>query len=442
MKFLDISFDACMVCEADRLSIAERCLPAIKRVTEALSRSYESPYASAYLPFDEQLRRDVLELVNQLRACNPAMLIVIGIGGSNLGTKAVHEALYGANKSTTGMCVYYADTVDPDMISGIIEQARQLLKAGRQIVVNIVTKSGTTTETIASGAIFIELLKQYRPDSYRDFIVVTTDTESKLYDVSREQGWHVLAIPPIVGGRYSVFSAVGLFPLALMGVDIQALHEGAAHMVKLCTTDDLHANSAAQSAAVLYALYQRGFVIHNFFAFSVDFSALGLWYRQLMAESLGKESTIKDEPVNVGITPTVSIGSTDLHSIVELHLGGPLNTSTTFIDVAEFRQTVSVPHCEPLNRLVPHIQGKSLSRIMHAILEGTKYAYQTANRPSMSVTFANKTEATIGQFMQWKMLETIYLGNLFGINPFVQPQVELYKKETRKLLARDKQSRF
>ena len=308
MKFLDISFDACMVCEADRLSIAERCLPMIKRVTEALGRSYESPYASAYLPFDEQLRRDLLELVHQLRACNPAMLIVIGIGGSNLGTKAVHEALFGANKSTTGMCVYYADTVDPDMISGIIEHARQLLKEGRQILVNIVTKSGTTTETIANGAIFIELLKQYRPDSYRDFIVVTTDTDSKLYDVSREQGWHVLNAYAMVGGRYSAFSAVGLFPLALMGVDIQALQEGAAHMVKRCARAICVPILLFKVQLHCIAVYQRGFVISNFSAFS-DEPILCPWFirtTNLLAESLGKESPMKDEPVNVGITQAAS----------------------------------------------------------------------------------------------------------------------------------------
>lgn len=427
-----------MVSKADRLSVAARCVPAIERITEFRSLGYESPYASINLPVDRDLQNAVFKQVQELHAFDPAMLIVIGIGGSNLGTKAVHEALLGTDQKVADMRVYYVDTVDPDMVSGIVECAEKTLREGYKIIVNIVTKSGTTTETIANAAIFVELLKHYYPDCYGDFIIVTTDKNSKLYDVARESHWRILEVPPMVGGRYSVFSAIGLFPLALMGVDIQALQEGAAHMVTHCTDLNIAENYAAQTAAVLYILYQRGFVIHNFFAFSVDLYALGLWYRQLMAESLGKEHTVEGKMVNVGITPIVSIGSTDLHSIVELHLGGPRNTGTTFIDVAQSHRKVSVPHCEPLDRLVPHIQGKSLSTIMHAILDGTKHAYKVADRPFISVTFADKSEATIGQFMQWKMLEIMYLGYLFDIDPFVQPQVELYKKETRALLARYK----
>lgn len=282
----------------------------------------------------------------------------------------------------------------------------------------------------------LSFLKQYFPISYGDFIIVTTDKDSKLFDVAYQAGWRVLEVPPFVGGRYSVFSAVGLLPLALMGVDTHSLLEGAAYMVARCTERDLEANIAIQSAAVLYELYQRGFVVHNFFAFSVELSALGLWYRQLMAESLGKEYTLEGTRVNTGIAPMVSIGSTDLHSIVELHLGGPFNTVTTFIEVLKNRRMISVPACAPLENLVPHIQGKTLSTVMHAILDGTKHAYKTVDRPFMSVMFEDKSAAVIGQFMQWKMLEIIYLGHLFGINPFVQPQVEVYKKETRTLLAR------
>ena len=437
MDNINISFDDCMVLQADKLSIAERCIPAIEQVIEARNRGYASSYASVNLPFDEQLRDDVLKLAHNFLAYNPAIIIVIGIGGSNLGTKAVHEALVGANHNKDGMNIYYVDTVDSDTVSGILEYANQLLKTGRKIIVNIVTKSGTTTETIANGALFIELLQRYYPKNYRDFIVVTTDKNSKLYDVAQEQGWAVLEIPPRVGGRYSVFSAVGLLPLAMFGLDVHSLQEGAAQMVKQCTEFDLYVNSAVQSAATLYALYTQGFIIHNFFAFSADLNALGFWYRQLMAESLGKEFTIKGKQINVGITPMVSIGSTDLHSIVELHLGGPRNTATTFIDVAQSRQALLVPYCKPLANLVPHVQGKSLSTIMHAILNGTKYAYKAAHRPFISVTLAKKSERALGQFMQWKMLEIMYLGYLFDIDPFVQPQVELYKKETRSLLAQD-----
>ena len=302
------------------------------------------------------------------------------------------------------------------------------------MLVNIVTKSGTTTETIANAAIFIELIAQFHPENYKDYIIVTTDTGSKLHDVACHERWRVLEVPPLVGGRYSVFSAVGLFPLAMIGVDIDALLRGAAHMVELCTIQDGEQNIAAQSAVLFYELYQRGYVIHNLFPFAVDLCALGLWCRQLTAESLGKEHTLDGTKINVGITPTVSVGSTDLHSIVELHLAGPDNTMTTFISVGQFHQKMVVPSCKQLQHLVPHIQGKSLDVITTALLGGTKKAYASARRPYMSVLFPSKSPEIIGQFMQWKMLETMYLGDLFNINPFIQPQVELYKKEARVLL--------
>lgn len=434
MKLLEVSFDACQLKQTELLAGATRCLPAIEQVKKTCALKYDSLYASVQLPFDQQLKNAVLEQVNALQKLDPAMLIVIGIGGSSLGTMAVQNACLGICTSRSNMHVRYVDTVDPDMVYCIHKQASMLLEAGRTVLVNIVTKSGATTETIANAAIFVEMLKHFHPKNYGDYIIVTTDSGSKLFDVARNEHWHLLEVPPLVGGRYSVFSAVGLFPLALMGIDIDLLLRGAAAMVELCTTQDVEKNIAAQSAAVLYELYQRGYIIHNFFPFAVDLHVLGLWYRQLTAESLGKEYDLDGKKINVGITPTVSVGSTDLHSIVELHLAGPDNTLTTFISVEQFYNKEAVPLCVPLQNLVSDIQNRSLSTVMNALLGGTKKAYVTAQRPYMSVTLPYKSEEIIGQFMQWKMLEIIYLGHLFNINPFIQPQVELYKKEARMLL--------
>jgi glucose-6-phosphate isomerase len=435
MKLLEVSFDACQLKQTELLAGAARCVPAIEQVNKTRALKYDSLYASVQLPFDQQLKHAVLEQVHALQQLDPAMLIVIGIGGSNLGTMAVQEFCLGICTIQSNMQVRYVDTVDPDMVYCIHKQARMLLEAGRNVLVNIVTKSGRTTETIANAAIFVELLKHFHPKNYGDYIIVTTDSGSKLFDVARKEKWRLLEVPPLVGGRYSVFSAVGLFPLALMGIDIDALLRGAAAMVEQCTTRDVEKNIAAQSAAVLYELYQRGYVIHNFFPFAVDLHALGLWSRQLMAESLGKEYDLDGKKVNVGITPTVSIGSTDLHSIVELYLAGPDNTATTFVSVEQFHKQELVAVCSPLQQLVPHIQDRSLNIIMTALLDGTKKAYATAKRPYMSVALPEKSAEIIGQFIQWKMLETMYLGHLFNINPFIQPQVELYKNEARILLS-------
>ena len=430
MDLLKVSFEASLVSQQDMADRARHCLPAIEKFLESRHCAYDFPCGFVNLPYDIELKNSVQQMVKELTLYQPAMLIVIGIGGSNLGTFAVQEAC------ETSLSVHYVDTVDSDMVLNVLEQAKRVLKAGRVVIVNIVTKSGTTTETIANGAIFVELLKQYYPDTYQDYIVVTTDAGSKLCERAGTLGWRVLEIPPKVGGRYSVFSAVGLFPLALMGIDIDLLLRGAASMVERCSDHNCDTNIAVQSAAVLYELYRQGFIIHNLFPFSVGLYGLGLWYRQLMAESLGKENSLAGKLINIGITPTVSIGSTDLHSIVELHLGGPRNTSTTFIDIAKNRNELSVPYCESLDGLVPDIQSKSLGSIMASLLGGTKKAYQIARRPYISVTLQDKSAYMIGQFMQWKMMEIVYLGYLLDVNPFIQPQVEFYKKEARALLSR------
>lgn len=159
MKMLNVLFDACRIKKSEMISTGTRCLPVSEQIVAARCQGYDSVYASVNLPFDEQAHTIVLKHVQELRAYDPAMLIVIGIGGSNLGTMAVQEACLGMYCHVSDMCVRYVDTVDSDMVFGILEQADFLLQAGRKVLINIVTKSGTTTETIANGAIFIELLK-------------------------------------------------------------------------------------------------------------------------------------------------------------------------------------------------------------------------------------------------------------------------------------------
>lgn len=437
MKSLHVSFDACGV-SFDKLNqVAYRCTPAIERVQAALHEGYDSPYSAAYLPFDSNLIDQICQLKRTVDVLKPRMLIVIGIGGSNLGTIAIQQAIFGSYQMDLALPVYYVDTVDPDAVMATKNCAERELLQGHAILINIITKSGRTTETIANGCIFIDLVKKYAPDNYQDYIVFTTDQGSPLWTMALKEGWKKISIPKMICGRYSVLSAVGLFPLAIMGVDIKALAGGAANMVKLCTDHEVTKNIAALSAAFHYCMYQRGVLIHNFFPFSVDLRMLGYWYRQLVAESIGKEYDNHGNRINVGITPLVSIGSIDLHSLVELHLSGPSNTSTLFLKIEEYKESLEVPHCQNFDQLVAHIQGKSLSSIMHAMLIGTQRAYQMKKRPFIAVTLPEKTAEYIGQLMQWKMLEIMYLGHLFEINPFEQPQVELYKKETRALLAHE-----
>lgn len=355
-------------------------------------------------------------------------MVVVGIGGSNLGTIAVQEALFGRfyNEHIPETKVYFADTVDTDYLWDIVLLVEQELEAGKNILLNVVSKSGTTTETIANFELFLELLKRYKKEDWYEHVVVTTDQGSMLWKWAVEYNVIVLAIPKIVGGRYSVFSAVGLFPLGMMNVAIEQLCTGAESVIDSCIGAG-DTNIAAVRAVLLFAQYKKNIPIHDLFLFSVDLKSIGRWYRQLMAESLGKDGK--------GLMPTISIGSTDLHSMAQLYLGGPNNRFTTFVTIEKSKSNIVLPTFDDFEKLVANIQGIPVSSIMQAIFNSVYTVYKKQQLPFCSITLPEKSAFYVGQLLQTMMMEIMYLGFLFGVNPFDQPHVQLYKKETRKLLA-------
>ena len=411
-------------------SLLECLDPEIERIQQARSDGYNSVYASINVPFDQEILLNVKEIAEKKQKLEPAMVIVIGIGGSNLGTLAIYEALFGSISNDFGgdPFLYYVDMLDQKHVTCVYALAESFLAGGENILINVVSKSGTTTETIANFLFFVDLLKQYKKDAYRDFIVVTTDEDSKLYHFARDGAIDVLTIPEKVGGRFSVFTAVGLLPLALLQeVNLDELLQGAQKAFET--------NVAAKRAAVLYQAYKQGYVIHDVFLFARSLESLGKWYRQLLAESIGKKENIHHKVIEVGPTPTVSIGSTDLHSMGQLYLGGPRNKITTFVVYQKDNQ-LTVPTNADLQNLVPNIQGKTMAQIMQAMSDGAKAAYKKNHRPFMDIVLSEISEKYVGELLQTMMLEIMYLGFLFEVNPFDQPQVELYKKETRELLSK------
>lgn len=416
--------------ESARITCIERERARLQEVVES-EVSYESLYASLQLPFDHAGMQAVQEVVERKKALAPTMLVVVGIGGSSLGAKAVLQSVQGRIPSYAkySLRVYFAETVDSDRMHTIFSILEQELCAGHNIIINVVTKSGTTTETIANFHVILAALKKQRPDTYRELVVVTTDKNSPLWQYGKQEGFTLLEIPKLVGGRYSVFSAVGLFLCGMVGIDVAQLCGGAAHMVQHCINSNIEENPALMSALIHYSHYRKGVAISDLFLFSVDLEAVGHWYRQLLAESIGKEFDRDGQRVLVGITPTVSLGSIDLHSVAQLYLGGPRDKFTTFVTVEQSAYTVTVPEESPL------FGGKSFATIMHALSEGTQSAYLKNERPFCSVTLPEKNAWYIGQFLQFKMIETMYLGFLLHVDPFDQPNVELYKREAHRLLS-------
>ena len=426
----DFDYAKACVTSNEIKKIGSQLIPEIENIKKSLPSGYETDYASVHVLSDDHMLESVTYLVNKKKKLHISTLVVIGIGGSNLGTIAIHKALHGDfhNKKNPDVKIYFADTVDADYLSDVMYLVEKELCSGENVLINVVTKSGTTTETIANFEIFLNLLKKYKTEKYNDYIVATTDKDSPLWDYAKKHAIDCLEIPKKVGGRYSVFSPVGLFPLGFLGVDIKNLLAGARSILQDCLDEHIKKNPAMVSAAINYIHYKQGANVHDIFVFSKYLRSFGQWCRQLVGESVGKKFDREGKEVAVGVTPTVSVGTVDLHSVAQLYLGGPQDKFTTFVSVTP-KAEIFLPKIDAFEKFVENIQGKSVSFIMDSIIGGVKAAYASDKRPFVSVHIPGVEEIYLGQLMQWKMLEIMYLGYLLHVNPFDQPQVELYKKK-------------
>ena len=394
---------------------------------------YES---SVNLSLDESFKSVLLEKIREKRNPELKYVIVVGIGGSNLGTMALYQALRGIDvfMYQGAAKIIFLDTVSPPLISQAVNFLNTQINDSNEILVNVISKSGETTETVVNFEVIYDVLKKKFGDKINSRLVFTTDKGSKLWNIAEEKGLDLIEIAGQVGGRYSVFSAVGLFPLGLAGFNVENFWSGAAEMVKRCTDKDVFKNPAMVSAIITYVHYAKGLSIYNSFYFNPELKTIGRWYSQLLAESTGKEFNLNNEKVNLGITPLISIGSTDLHSTATLFLSGPKNKFTQFIHASQKENSSSIPSELFMPGLVDNINGKSVADVMGAIYYGVKIAYLKNQLPYSEIAMYEISENSLGQYMQLKMIETMYLARLLGVNAFDQPKVEDYKRETREIL--------
>jgi len=417
------------------ITAAAPALPLVETIRTVIkTRDYLAPTTSVCLPDDEVLLERVQTLATALVSDTLRYVFVVGIGGSNLGTKAIYDALYGYQDlvDDNRPRLLFLDAINPRYFTYVATKIIPQLADPADYLVVTLSKSGGTTETLANTEILLDALARH-VGGVAERTVVITDAGSTYAVVAAEKGMNVLTMPPAVGGRYSVFSAVGLFPLVAAGIDVVALRSGATAQRALCLDAQIENNPALQSAAFSALAYTDGYHIHDTFVFSSELESLGKWYRQLLGESIGKEYDIDGERVEIGITPTVSIGSTDLHSVGQLYLGGPKDKFTTFV-YSIHDEIVAMPTQRIFPTVVPMIQGKDMSTIAQAILSGVQIAYQKQSLPFMSVELEGVTPYELGSFMQYKMMEVMYLSYALNVNPFDQPHVELYKLETKQLL--------
>lgn len=413
---------------ADEIAAAGKSLAGyIERLNNvARAKDYSAPEGFINLPADRNLLHQVEEVRRSKSSARLKYIIVAGIGGSNLGARAAYDALYGyfdLLEPERFPKMIFADTNDPEFSERLVGFLKSKIKDPAEILINIISKSGDTLETTANGNLILgALVGKFK--NIADRIVVTTDFKSKLWHNAERAGLTLLAVPAKVGGRFSVFSAVGLLPLAAAGLNVKELLKGALGIREQCLADDVLKNPAEISAIILFLNYRRGKTINDNFFFHPELESMGKWYRQLLAESIGKDG--------VGITPTVSIGSADLHSVGQLNLGGPKNKITAFV-WSENSAFVEPP--AGAEKLGFSLLSRPFAEIMSAILEGVKNAYRGKDLPFVEAVLPDLSLESLGEFMQFKMMEVCFLAQLFNVNAFNQPEVELYKKEIHSLLS-------
>jgi glucose-6-phosphate isomerase len=391
------------------------------------------------LPNDEDMIDAVRGEVEHFRdRCE--VLVVLGIGGSALGNNALHSALnpYTYNllsdRTRNGPQIFVLDNVDPDQIKSVVDYVTPKIK---KTIVNVISKSGETAETASQFVLFSDLLRQKLGKRYKENVLATTDPEGgTLRKLATQEGFRTLEVPPGVGGRFSVLSAVGLFSAAMCGIDIEALMAGAAAMDQRLKDSNLLANPAALIAAIHYILNNKGKHMSVMMPYSTSLYYLGDWFRQLWAESLGKKDGLKKKNVYAGQTPIKALGTTDQHSQVQLYREGPNDKIITFLDVERFAQKLTIPEAAKQTPELAYLGGSNFQSLIRSEKLGTEYALLESKRPTLTVGFPQISPQTVGQFIYLYETAVAFMGGLLEINTYDQPAVQLGKDATYALMGK------
>jgi len=348
-------------------------------------------------------------------------VLVLGIGGSGLGTVAALKALSPSRSPSDVREVRVLSNVDPQSVSDAMEWFDPA-----DTLLNVVTKSGGTVETLSQLALFAELIRDHGgKDALRDGLVVTTDPErGAVRAMASEIRCRELPVPPGVGGRFSVLTAVGLFPLALAGLDVRSMLDGAGQVVKGVQGPASEAHPSARSAALHADLMVKGLPIRVLWAYCDRLSSFGDWFCQLWAESLGKRTNGRA----VGQTPVRAIGSTDQHSLLQLFMEGPEDHCLTFLSIGGPWPKVPVPDMGVLSPSLSEFGGKDINEVFDALRQGTMAALVSRKRPIATIHVPHLDERSIGALFAHFEIETALAGYLLGIDPFDQPGVETGKR--------------
>ena len=382
------------------------------------------------LPFDYD--KDEFERIKKAAArirksCD--VFIVIGIGGSYLGARAAIEYIKSPNynllKKDTPNIYFAGNSISASALSEIVE-----LCDGKDICVNVISKSGTTTEPAVAFRIFREMLEEkYGKDGARERIFVTTDkSRGTLKEFSDASGYETFVVPDDVGGRYSVLTACGLLPIAVAGINIDEIMNGAARAAKELSVCDVDKNDAYRYAVIRNILYKRGKSTEIMACYEPSFQYMNEWWKQLFGESEGKD--------NKGIFPASVIYSTDLHSLGQIIQEGVRNIFETVVDIKDTGRSLIIPN-DPNNvDKLNFISGIDLNEANKKAFIATAFAHSDGDVPNIVLEVESRREDCYGYMVYFFELACAASGYMLGVNPFNQPGVEAYKKNMFALLGK------
>jgi len=379
--------------------------------------------------YDREEFTRILDAAERIKkSCD--VFIVIGIGGSYLGSRAaiefVKSPLYNSLPKYTPDIYFIGNSISSSAICELVK-----ICEGRDVCVNVVSKSGTTTEPAVAFRIFRNYLEErYGKDEAIKRIYATTDkARGSLKGLSDRLGYETFVIPDDIGGRYSVLTAVGLLPLAVAGIDVSSMMKGAERArEELLFNKDLFTNDCLKYAAYRNALYRAGKVTEILVSYEPALQMLCEWWKQLYGESEGKDGK--------GLLPDSVIFSTDLHSLGQYIQDGLRNIFETVIDIKESRDTVIVPNDPENVDGLNFLSLKELSWANEAAMTATLFAHSDGNVPNIVLEIADRSEFTFGYLVYFFELACAVSGYTLDVNPFNQPGVEAYKKNMFALLGK------
>ncbi|RTG92012.1 glucose-6-phosphate isomerase [Thermus scotoductus] len=396
--------------------------PLLLQAREALLAKRKDPQSMLGwmdLPEDtETLRR-----IRRYREANPWVedFVLLGIGGSALGPKALESAF-----NESGVRFHYVDHVEPEPVLRLLRGLDP-----RKTLVNAVSKSGATAETLAALLVFLNWLRENLGEDWRRHLVLTTDPRrGALRALAEKEGLEAFSIPDNVGGRFSVLSPVGLLPLAFAGMDLEALLMGARKANELALAP-LEENLPLKTALLQHL--HRHLPITVFMVYSERLKYLPAWFVQLHDESLGKRD---GEGNRVGTTAVPALGPQDQHAQVQLFREGPLDKLIVLVVPERATEDLLLPQVEGLEGEAGYLFGKGLFQLLKAEAEATYQALAEAGQKVYTLYLSEISPYTVGWLLQHLMWQTAFLGELWGVNAFDQPGVELGKRLTLTFLER------